>query len=225
MDWEIIRFNFFNIESLVQVYPLLLKGLWMTAKLCAACVSLGMVVGLVIAVLYNIHNRWLKIALDVYVDFFRAMPPLVLLILIYYGLPFLDINLPEFSAAVIGLTLNGSSYYGEIFRAGIESIPVGQVEAARSTGLSFLQTMRRVILPQAIRTVLPPLTTNTLELIKATSVASAVALPEFLRTARIAQGLVYNPTPLFAVAVAYLLMLWPLVRLISKLERKTATAE
>ncbi|RMF92455.1 MAG: amino acid ABC transporter permease [Nitrospinota bacterium] len=217
---EIFLQNFFNLETLRQVYPLLLQGLAVSAKLVVASVSLGLSLGLVIAVLYSLHHRWLNLLLIVYVDLLRSFPPLVLLILIYYGLPFLGLRLPEFSAAVLGLTLNSSSYYGEIFRAGLESIPVGQMEAARSTGLTYLQAMRYVILPQAIRNVIPPLTTNTLELIKATAIASAVALPELLRTARIAQGLVYNPTPLVAAALIYLVFLWPLARLVSRLERE-----
>ena len=94
------------------------------------------------------------------------------------------------------------------------------MEAARSTGLTRLQAMRYVILPQALKNVAPDLTSNTIELIKATSIASVVALPELLRMGRVAQGLVYNATPLIAVAVIYLIMLWPMVRLLSRLERR-----
>ena len=121
----------------------------------------------------------------------------------------------------LAFTLNTSSYYGEIFRAGIESVVSGQREAARSTGLGPLQTMVYVILPQAIRNIAPDLISNTLEVVKVTSLASVVALPELLRLARVAQGLSYNPTPVVAAAVIYLLMLWPLVRLLSRLERRT----
>ena len=155
-----------------------------------------------------------------FVDFFRSIPPLVLLIYTVYGLPLLGWDVPAFGAVLVAFTLNSSSYYGEIIRAGIESIPKGQMEAAQSTGLNRLQAMCYVILPQAIRNVAPDLTSNTLELIKATSIASVVALPELLRMGRVAQGLVYNATPLIAVAVIYLIMLWPMVRLLSRLERQ-----
>jgi polar amino acid transport system permease protein len=217
---NLILENFFNTKTIVEVYPLLLQGLLVTVRLVLVCVPLGIAVGLVVAVLYAFHVRALNLLLVFYVDFMRAFPPLVLLILIFYGLPFIGLELREFPAAVLGLVLNSSGYYGEIFRAGIESVPKGQTEAARSTGLTFVQAMVYVILPQAIKNVIPPLITNTLEVVKITAVASAVALPELLRTARIAQGLVYNPTPLMMAALIYLVLLWPCVRLVSRFEKQ-----
>ncbi|MEJ0070982.1 MAG: amino acid ABC transporter permease [Pseudomonadota bacterium] len=213
--------NFANIDTLIEVWPLLLSGLKITALLCLTTVPLGAALGLTVAVLHSLRIRFLTGLLIFYVDFLRSFPPLVLLILIYYGLPFLGLELGELSAASLALVLNSSSYYGEIFRAGIEAIPKGQREAARSTGLTALQAMAYVVLPQAIKAVVPPLTSNTLELIKLTSIASVVALPELLRTARMAQDLVYNPTPLMAAALIYFLLLWPLVRLISKLDQRS----
>jgi polar amino acid transport system permease protein len=217
---DVFLTNFVNVETLVESYPLLLEGLVMTFRLIVVIVPLAIAVGLVIAVLYSFHVRPVNAALIVYVDVLRSFPPLVLLILIFNGLPFLGLTLREFPAVVLALVLNGSSYYGEIFRAGIESIPKGQREAARSTGMTAVQTMTAVVLPQALRNVVPPLTSNTLELIKGTSLASVVALPELLRAARIAQGLAYNPTPLIAAALIYLVLLWPMVRLVSRLERR-----
>ena len=105
-------------------------------------------------------------------------------------------------------------------RAGIESIAVGQREAGRSTGLTALQTQLFTVLPQALKNVVPPLTSNTLELIKATSFASVVALPELLRAAKVVQGLSYKPTPLIAAALMYYILLLPLVRIVSRMERK-----
>lgn len=218
--WELFVENFLNVETMIQYYPLIFKGLLMTITLVLVCIPLGMFVGMLVAVLYSFHRRWLNRLLIWYVDFIRAFPPLVLLILIYYGLPFLGIELDDFFAVVLALMLNSSGYYGEIFRAGIESIPKGQTESARSTGLNAVQTMAYVVLPQAVRNVIPPLTTNTLEVIKATAVASVVALPELLRTAQLAQGFVYNPTPLVMAAAIYLVLLWPLVRLVSRFEKE-----
>src|SRR5579872_4264367 len=212
--------TFANLDSLIEVWPLLLSGLGITALLCLVTVPLGAALGLAVAVLHNLRVRYLTGALIVYVDLLRSFPPLVLLILIYYGLPFLGLELGALSAASLALVLNSSAYYGEIFRAGIEAIPKGQREAARSTGLTALQAMAYVVLPHAIKAVVPPLTSNTLELVKLTSIASVVALPELLRTARMAQDLVYNPTPLMAAALIYFLVLWPVVRLISRLDRR-----
>lgn len=216
---ELIQ-NFFNLDILLKVYPLLLKGLWMTLKLCLVVVPLGVIGGLAVAVTYSFHVRWLNWLLIVYVDFFRSFPPLVLLILVFYGLPFIGLEVPNFVAVLIAFLLNTSSYFGEIFRAGIESVGRGQWEAARSTGMNTLQTMFYVILPQATRNVAPDLTSNTLEVIKFTALASVVALPELLRMGRVAQGITYNSTPLIAVALIYLAMLWPLVRLLSRMERR-----
>jgi polar amino acid transport system permease protein len=212
--------NYFNIGTILEVYPLLLQGLLMTVQLVFFSVLLGSTLGLLIAVLYSFHNRKLNLLLIAYVDLMRSFPPLVLLILIFYGLPFLGLNLKEFPSAVLAFVLNNSGFYGEVFRAGIESVSKGQSEAARSTGLSALETMAYVILPQAIKNIIPPLTTNTLEVIKGTSIASAVALPELLRSALIAQGLVYNPTPLVMAALTYLILLWPCVRFVARFQRK-----
>lgn len=220
MDWEVIRFSFFNWDSLKEIYPLLLNGWWMTIKLCVAVVPLGFALGAVVATVYSFHIRPLNWALILTVDFFRSVPPLVLLIYTVYGLPLLGWDVPAFGAVLVAFSFNSAAYFGEIIRAGIESIPKGQMEAARSTGLTRMQAMLYVILPQAVRNVAPDLTSNTLELIKATSIASVVALPELLRMGRVAQGLVYNATPLIAAAVIYLIMLWPMVRLLSRLERR-----
>jgi len=213
-------YNFANVESLVQIWPLLLKGLWMTCLLGISTVLGGAGLGLAIASLHALRLRWLNPLLIVWVDFFRSFPPIVLLLFIYYGLPALGVELPAFAAAVLGLSLNSSGYYGEIFRAGVESIPKGQTEAARSTGLSAVQAILWVVLPQAIKNVIPPLTTNTLAEIKNSSIASVIALQELLKSARTAEGLVFNPTPLVAAAVIYFILLWPMVRLISALDKR-----
>lgn len=212
--------NFFNLEVLLKIYPLLLQGLWMTIKLCLVVVPMGIIGGLAVAVTYSFHVRWLNWLLIIYVDFFRSFPPLVLLILVFYGLPFIGVEVPNFVAVLIAFLLNTSSYFGEIFRAGIESVGRGQWEAARSTGMNGLQTLAYVILPQATRNIAPDLTSNTLEVIKFTALASVVALPELLRMGRVAQGITYNSTPLIAVALIYLAILWPLVRLLSRMERR-----
>ena len=224
MDWEVIKFSFLNWDSLKQIYPLLLQGWWMTIKLCVAVVPLGFALGAIIATLHSFKIRPLNWILIIFVDFFRSIPPLVLLIYTVYGLPLLGWDVPAFGAVLVAFTINSSSYYGEIIRAGIESIPLGQMEAARSTGLNRLQAMTNIILPQAVRNVAPDLTSNTLELIKATSIASVVALPELLRMGRVSQGLVYNATPLIAAALMYLIMLWPMVRMLSRLERRMMSA-
>jgi len=212
--------SFLNPEVMRASAPYLVQGAWMTVRLCAVVIPLGIIAGLLLAALHNLRHRWLNVALIVYVDLFRAFPPLVLLVFVYYGLPYMGIVLSPFLAVALAFMLNTSSYYGEILRAGIESIPRGQWEAARSTGLGRVRTMRYVILPQAVRSVLPDLVSNTLEVVKLTSLASVVALPELLRMARVAQGITFNPTPLVLAAGIYFLLLWPFVRLLSRMERR-----
>jgi len=220
-----ILLNFFNLDIYRQVWPLLMRGLGMTVLLSLLVIPLGLAFGLALAVLYtNVRSRLLKALLAVYIDVFRAVPPLVLLIVIYFGFPFLDLDIPKVMAVVLCFTLNNSCYYGEVFRAGLESLPKGQAEAARSTGLSFMQSLRYVQIPQAARNVLPDLISNSLEVIKLTTIASAVALPELLQVARNAQSVLYNPSPIVFAALLYLALLIPLVRLMSRLERRRLSA-
>jgi polar amino acid transport system permease protein len=218
--WNLFVENFVNLDSLARVWPLLLQGLWLTVLLAVVAVPLALLLGLAIAILYGFHRRALNLVLLVYIDFFRSFPVLVLLVLIYFGLPFLGVTLGGFAAAILALVLNNSGYYGEIFRAGIEAVPKGQSDAARALGLSPLQTGFLVILPQAIRNVVAPLASNSLELVKTTAIASLVALPELLRSARVALEQTYNPTPLMAAGVIYFLLLWPFARLVARLERR-----
>ena len=156
------------------------------------------------------------------IDFFRALPPLVLLIFVYSGLPFAGLDLSPFVAVVIAFLLNNSAYFAEVFRAGINSVPNGQMEAARATGLTGVQAMTHVLLPQAVRNVLPDLLSNTVEVVKLTSLASVVSLSELLYAANMARSVTYNSSPLVLAAILYLLVLWPLVRVISRYQRGLA---
>jgi polar amino acid transport system permease protein len=211
--------NFADWESFVRIWPLLWQGLQLTALLAVVTLPIAIAAGLAIAVAYSFHKRPLNVALLVWIDLFRSFPVLVLLILIFYGLPFLGLKLPSFAACVLALTLNNSGYYGEIFRAGIEAVPIGQREAARALGMRPLAIVFLVIMPQALSRVLAPLASNSLELVKTTSIAALVALPELLRSARVAQEQTYNPTPLTAAAVIFFVLLFPFARWVARLER------
>ncbi|MBV8165529.1 MAG: amino acid ABC transporter permease [Alphaproteobacteria bacterium] len=218
--WELFVDNFANLESLQRVWPLLLQGFWLTLLLALVAVPLATLLGLSIAIVYGLHHRALNVALLIYIDFFRSFPVLVLLVLVFFGLPFLGLRLDGFSAAILALVLNNSGYYGEIFRAGIEAVPDGQRDAARALGLTRWHTTFLVVLPQALRNVIAPLASNSLELVKTTAIASLVALPELLRSARVALEQTYNPTPLMAAGVIYFVLLWPFARLVARLERR-----
>lgn len=215
--------QFFNLGIMAQAWPLVIKGLGMTLLICAVVIPLGAIGGL-LAALGSLSGqravRWLSIG---FVDLFRALPPLVLLIFIYAGLPFAGLDISPLLAVTVGFFLNNSAYFGEIFRAGLLSVPKGQAEAARSTGLSAAQTLIHVTLPQATRNVLPDLLSNVVEVVKLTSLASVVSLGEMLHAAGLARSVTYNASPLVLAAGLYLMLLWPLIRMISRFERRVAT--
>ncbi|MGR3804745.1 amino acid ABC transporter permease [Marinibacterium profundimaris] len=213
---------FFNLDIMAQAWPLLFKGLIVTLKLCAVVIGLGLCGGLVLALAALSPRRWLKWPAVAFIDLFRALPPLVLLVFVYSGLPFAGLELSPFFAVVIAFFLNNSSYFAEVFRAGIQSVPKGQTEAARATGLSQAQCLANVILPQAVRNVLPDLLSNTVEVVKLTSLASVVSLSELLYSANMARSVTYNSSPLIMAALIYVAILWPLVRLISRYQRGLA---
>ena len=216
--------QFFNIGIMIEAMPIVWRGLWMTLMLSAAVIPLGLMGGLGVALLGDSRFALVRFLVIIYVDFFRAIPPLVLLIFIHTGLPFAGIRMSPFTSVCLAFLLNNSAYYGEVYRAGIESIGKGQTEAARSTGLSRFQTMLYVILPQAVRNVLPDLISNTIEVVKLTSLASVVALPELLYSSDMARSISYNASPIVMAAIIYLIILWPSVRILSRFEQKLATS-
>lgn len=221
---ELFLQNFANLDSLIRIYPLLVQGLEVTLLLSVVSLPLALLCGLAVAMAYSFTGTVGRRAIIVMIDFLRSFPVLVLLVLIFYSLPFFGLELPGFAAVVTALVLNNTGYFGEIFRAGLESIARGQHEAAAALGFHRLRAMIYIILPQAVRRVVAPLASNSLELVKMTSIAALVALPELLRSARVAQEQTYNPTPLTAAAVIFFVMLWPFSRWVSRLEKKAIMA-
>lgn len=144
---------------------------------------------------------------------FRVLPPLVVILIVYFGLPGAGILIPSFAVLWLVLSVVLAAFAEEIFWAGILSVRKGKWEAARSTGLGALQAMTYVVVPQAVRNVLPDLVSNTIEVVKLTSIASVVALPELLYSADMARSITYNASPVVLAAAIYLAILWPVVRL------------
>jgi polar amino acid transport system permease protein len=212
--------TFLNMAVLRRSLPMLLDGLWLTLQLGAASIIAGLALGLVVALLGLYAVKPVRLLMRLYIDIFRSIPLLVLLIVIYYALPFLGLRLSSFASAMTALTLVSGAYTAEIFRAGIEAIPHGQFEAAEALGLNQRQAMFDVILPQAVRIVIPPLTNNSINVIKDTALASVVAMPDLLKQATQAQALTANPSPLIGAALIYIAFLWPLVLFVSYLERR-----
>ena len=212
--------TFLNGGVLLNSLPLLLAGLRVTLLLGATSIACGLALGLFLALVRLYGVRPAGVASKMYIDIFRSIPILVLLIVVYYAPPFAGIQLSAFTAAAVALTLVSGAYTAEIFRAGIEAIPSGQFEASHALGLNYRHTMVDVILPQAIRVVIPPLTNNCINVIKDTALASVVAMPDLLKQANQAQALEANPTPLIVAALIYLALLWPLVILVGRLEKR-----
>lgn len=216
--------TFFNWPVLRDAMPLLLQGLGVTVLLGLVSIVAGTVSGLLMALLRLYGAPVLRGAARIYIDVFRSIPLLVLLVLVYYALPFVGVRLSSFSAAALSLGMVACAYTAEIFRAGIEAIPKGQFEAADAIGLNFFHTMRDVVLPQALRIVTPPLTSNCINVLKDTALASVVAMPDLLKQATQAQALAANPTPLIGAALLYLALLLPLVRLVGHFEARHRAA-
>lgn len=211
---------FFNTDVLWRSFPILLKGLVMTLLLGITTIILGSLLGIAVAMMRLYAIKPLRLLAIAYIDLARAMPVLVLLILIYYALPFAGIILSSFAAATIALSLALGAYTAEVVRTGIQAVPKGQFEAADALGIGFWLSMRKVIFPQAIRIIIPPHASNCVSIMKDTSLASVVAMTDLLKQATDAQALFANPTPLIGAAMIYVAILWPLVRLTSWLEQR-----
>jgi polar amino acid transport system permease protein len=212
--------NFLNLEVLAEVQGPLLRGLAATIGLAIIVVPSGLGGGLAIAILNAAAGPWARNCLAAWIDFFRAFPPLVLLLYIYFGLPMIGQQISPLWSVELALTLNSSSYFAEIFRAGISSVPQGQWQASRSLGLSWIHTLALVVLPQGLRAVLPDVVSNVVTVTQLTALASVVTLPELLHAALVTSSSTYNATPLIAAGASYLALLWPGIIFINQLEQR-----
>jgi len=219
-QWDRLNDFFFNWQKLQGNWWILFDGLGVTLLLSLISGVGSILVGLTVAILRSMGSPTLNLFLKAYIDIFRSIPMIVIMVLLFFALPYAGISLGSIMSTVVALSLGYGAYTAESFRAGIESVHSGQFEAARSLGLSRWQTLRRVILPQAIPVVIPPLTGNMVSMLKDTAVASLVAAPELLKRARELYTSKTNPTPLVAASLIYLAVLIPLVRVVNMLENR-----
>jgi His/Glu/Gln/Arg/opine family amino acid ABC transporter permease subunit len=222
---ELLFQKYFSFSIIWEILPFLLKGALLTVFFSATSEVIGIIVGLVTSVIRVTRIKVLSQLAVVYVDLFRGTPLLMQIIFVYYALPYLGINLPAIAAGIVALSVNSGAYVSEIFRAGIESIDKGQTEAARSLGMSYMQAMRYVVIPQTIKRVLPPLTNEFVALIKDSSLLSVIAIAELMRTAKEMMTWKMNPSSLTAAAIIYLLITLPLTRYVSYMEKKLKRSE
>jgi polar amino acid transport system permease protein len=203
--------TFLNWEVMARYAPKILEGAWVTIQLALAVVVAGIAAGLLLAVARTFRVKPLNALIVLVVDVMRALPPLVVIVIFYFALPTIGIKLSAWAATWLALALVLMAFAEEIFWAGILAVPKGQWEAARSTGLDFLQTLRDVVLPQAVRITIPPLTNRTIAITKNTALGAVVAVGEILYQAQSAYSFSYNPSPLLLGAVAYLILFIPVV--------------
>lgn len=203
--------TFLNWEVMAQYAPKIVEGFFVTIHLAAVVVVSGIAVGLALAVVRTFRFKILNLVIVLAVDVMRALPPLVLIMILYFALPTVGIKFSGFVATWLALSAILAAFSEEIFWAGILAVPRGQWEAARSTGLGFMQTMNHVVLPQAVRLTIPPLTNRTIAITKGTALGATVAVGEILYQAQTGYSFSYNPSPLTLGAIAYLILFIPVV--------------
>lgn len=213
-----------DFAIVLENLPVLLAGIGVMLRLWVAALALGLALGFVVSLGRVADRGWLRIAARGWVELFRNTPALVQLVWLYYALPILTgLQLSPFGAALLGLGLNTSAYAAEIFRAGIQAVPRGQWEGAAAIGMSRAQAMRRIVLPQVLRLMLPAFTNRAIELAKTTSLASVLAVPELMYQGRLLSATYYRPMEILTVvAVVYFLVIWPGSLFSSCLERRLA---
>jgi His/Glu/Gln/Arg/opine family amino acid ABC transporter permease subunit len=203
--------NFFNPQILAQYGPAVLGGFGTTVAVALLTIFAGVASGLILAIVRAMRLRPADIVITLFVDIFRTLPQLVVIVFIYFGLPYADIQLSPFAATVIALGAVLAAFATEIFWAAIQAVPQGQWDAARSLGLGFFHIQFLVILPQAIRIAIPLLTNRAIAITKGTALGTAVSLPELLGRAQSAMAIAANPSPLTLAAALYLVFFVPLV--------------
>jgi len=203
--------NFFNPQILAQYWPSILGGFWLTVEVALATIAIGVLTGLALAIVRAMRWKPADVAIVTFVDIFRTLPQLVVIVFLYFGLPYAGLQLSPFAATVLALGAVLAAFATEIFWAAIQAVPQGQWDAARSLGLGFLRILFLVILPQAIRIAVPLLTNRAIAITKGTALGTVVAVSEILGMASSAVSNSYNPSPLTMAAVAYLVLFFPMV--------------
>ncbi|WP_275984147.1 amino acid ABC transporter permease [Paenibacillus hamazuiensis] len=211
MDWSVIY----------EYRHLLWSGFMVTCKLSVTAILLGTLTGIVISMAATGRLKWLKAPLAAYVQLFRGSPLLIQLFMFYFGLSYIGINIDVFEATALVFTLYSGAYIAEIFRAGIESVPKGQFEAAKALGFSYTLLMFKIILPQTLKIALPPLIGFYITLIKDTSIASVVGYAELLNQGKAIMNIAGKPFEiLLSISLVYFIICYPLSLFVTWMERR-----
>lgn len=211
---------FLNWEVMARYWPDILSGLWLTLVLSVVIIVTGLLIGLALAFARACGFRPVRLAIVGFADIFRALPPLVLILLLYFGFPNIGVVLSGPLVIYVVLSLVLAAFAEEIFWAGITSVDRGQWEAGRSTGLTFTQTLSWIVLPQAVRLTVPPLANRAIAITKMTALGTVIGVPELLNQASTAQSFSSNASPLTVAALAYVMLFLPFVILARWLEKR-----
>ena len=223
-----------DFSFLLDYKNFFINGTQITVLLAFFAVLFGSLVGILLAMFKISSNKFLKGIASVYIEFIRGTPLLVQLFIIYYGLPYFGIEFPDFSllgqnvgdfmAGVIAMSINSGAYVAEIFRAGIQAVDKGQMEAARSLGMPYLMTMKKIILPQAFKNILPALGNEFIVVIKESAIVSIIGIHDLMYNADTVRGNTYKPfEPLIVAALIYFILTFSLSKFVGLLEKRMDT--
>lgn len=215
----------FNVDLMINSLPLLIVGAGITVQITAISVGLGLVIGMFVGIARICHVKILRALATVYIDFLRGTPLLVQIFLIYFALPMVvGQRVDPFIAAITACGINSGAYIAEIFRAGIQAIDEGQMEAGRSLGMTWVQTMRYIIVPQAFKNIVPPLGNEFIALLKDSSLVSVIGFEELTRRGQLIIARTYGSLEIWiTVALIYLVMTLTISRFVSYMEKRLAT--
>ena len=214
-----------NVDLMINSLPLLIVGAGITIQITAISVGLGLIIGMFVGIARICNVKVLRALATVYIDFLRGTPLLVQIFLIYFALPMVvGQRVDPFIAAITACGINSGAYIAEIFRAGIQAIDEGQMEAGRSLGMTWVQTMRYIIVPQAFKNVVPPLGNEFIALLKDSSLVSVIGFEELTRRGQLIIARTYGSLEIWiTVALIYLVMTLTISRLVSYMEKRLAT--
>jgi polar amino acid transport system permease protein len=213
------------MEKIITMMGPMLDGANITLQMFFITLVLSLPLGLVLSLARMSKYKPLSFVVEIYIWLMRGTPLMLQLLFVYYALPlipYIGIKLPDFSAAILAFVLNYAAYFAEIFRGGIQSIEKGQYEASKVLGMTYVQTMRRIIMPQVLKRVVPPISNETITLVKDTSLIYVLAMNDLLRTARTIVQREFDMTPFIIAAVFYLVMTLVLTWIFNKLEGRYA---
>lgn len=215
-----------DFSFLPKYYLFFINGAKFTIFLAFFTVLIGFVLGVLLALMRLSNKKILNIVAAAYIEFIRGTPILVQLYIVFYGLPHIGITLPDSIAGIIALSVNSAAYIAEIVRAGIQAVDKGQMEAARSLGMPHNMGMRFIIIPQAVKNILPALGNEFITVIKESSIASIIGIHELMYNADTVRGNIFRPfEPLIVAAIMYFVLTFSLSKLVGAFERRMKTSD